>query len=150
MKKLMLVVTLCAMAFGLFAKDDIMPPIMPRNAVNVVSYNATKFGFQENLRTNQVVASTKLVDQVIAMRNGRAQIIKAGDFQYVITGFVEDKVLGIKGFGTVCATADSAALVAALQAYETSGTIPTVQPSSMNVVFVAYKGKTFTLFKSAE
>lgn len=150
MKKLMLAVAVCAMTFGLFAKDDIMFPVIPRNAANIVSYDATKFGFAENLRTNQVVQNVKLVDQVLAMRNGRAQIIKAGDFQYVVTGFVEDKKLGIKGFGAVCVTADSAALATALQAYETSGTIPTVKPGTENFVFIAYKGKTFTLFKGAE
>lgn len=149
MKKLILALALVA-SCCVFAKDDFFPPIQPRNSANLFSYDATKFGFQENLRTNQVIKGTKLVDQIVSLRNARAQVVKAGDFQYVVSGFVVDKKLDIKAFGAVSATADAAALVAALEAYETSGTIPTVAPSCDRVVFVAYKGKTFTLFKNAE
>lgn len=149
MKKLMLVFAVCAMAFSLFAKDDFFPPVKPRNSLNLFSYNAVKFGFEENLRTNQVVKNVKLVDQVVAVRNGRAQIIKAGDFQMIVTSFVEDKKLGIKAFSGIVVSADPTALVAAMDAYETSGTIPTVQPVTEIVSFVGYNGKTFTFYKSS-
>lgn len=143
-----LVLTLvAALALTSFAE---FPAITPRNALNFVSYDATAFGFQENLRTNQVVKGTALVDRVISFSDARGQVVKAGDYKYVVTGFVVDAQKGIKGFSAVSATAPAATLITALEAYVTSGTIPTVQPTCDRVVFVTYKGNTFSLYKNAQ
>lgn len=59
------------------------------------------YGFDTNLRVNQQVDGSALVDKVIELTNEKKKqaVIKSGDYKYNVISIVNDEVLGIKGFG---------------------------------------------------
>ena len=58
------------------------------------------YGFDTNLRVNQQVAGSALVDKVIEATNvdKKQVVIKSGDYKYNVISIVNDETLGIKGF----------------------------------------------------
>lgn len=58
------------------------------------------YGFDTNLRVNQQVDGSALVDKVIEATNvdHKQVVIKSGDYKYNVISIVEDSVQGLKGF----------------------------------------------------
>lgn len=58
------------------------------------------YGFNTNLRVNQQVDGSALVDKVIEATNvdKKQVVIKSGDYKYNVISIVNDETLGVKGF----------------------------------------------------
>lgn len=119
--------------------------------VTPITYHSSAFGFNTNLRTGQVVNNTLLVDTVIAARDKKLQILKAGDYRMVISKFIEanDPTVGpVKGFAGTNADMSVEGLAAALTEYATTGTLPQTGVTTESVIFVAVGGKTYQFYKN--
>lgn len=80
------------------AADSALEVLINARKLEILPVSA--YGFDTNLRVNQQVDGSTLIDKVISATNTdlKQVVIKSGDYKYNVVSIVDDKTLNIRGF----------------------------------------------------